>query len=79
MAGLCRRVTHRGHSRRAVEDVFWGMPAVNYDLMLQEFMWSRSKERAELRQLLVYAEIALVRPKLQTCTVGRALVGSPHG
>jgi hypothetical protein len=36
-------------------------------------MWSCSKERAELRQLLVIAEIALeFGDELPTCTVGRA-------
>ena len=31
---LARRATER----RAVEAVIWGMPAVNYDLMLQEML-----------------------------------------
>src|SRR5262247_3527909 len=33
-AGLAERMVHR----RAVEAVIWGMPAVNYDLMLQEML-----------------------------------------
>ena len=31
-------LTHRAIERRAVETVIWGMPAVNYDLMLQEML-----------------------------------------
>src|SRR6478672_2014046 len=31
-------LTHRIVERRAVEAVIWGMPAVNYDLMLQEML-----------------------------------------
>jgi hypothetical protein len=46
----------RNIQRRAVEAVIWGMPAVNYDLMLQEMLkktpakqneivyWSRGKQ-----------------------------------
>ena len=31
-------LTRRAIERRAVEAVIWGMPAVNYDLMLQEML-----------------------------------------
>ena len=31
-------LSHRTIERRAVEAVIWGMPAVNYDLMLQEML-----------------------------------------
>ena len=35
------RAVHRG----AVEAVFWGMPAVNYDLMLQEMLSRKYMKR----------------------------------
>jgi hypothetical protein len=37
-------VARRAIERRAVEAVIWGMPAVNYDLMLQEMLKAGGKE-----------------------------------
>ena len=37
-------VSKRVIEARAVEAVIWGMPAVNYDLMLQEFKRTGGKE-----------------------------------
>src|SRR5262245_44371208 len=45
-------LAERTLQRRAVEAVIWGMPAVNYDLMLQEMLgktagrWARSSTGA---------------------------------
>lgn len=36
-------LAHRAMERRAVEAVIWGMPAVNYDLMLQEMLKAGGK------------------------------------
>ena len=35
-ASTTQSLSDRAIERRAVEAVIWGMPAVNYDLMLQE-------------------------------------------
>jgi hypothetical protein len=37
-------INNRQIQRRAVEAVIWGMPAVNYDLMLQEALKTGAKE-----------------------------------
>ena len=37
-------LARRSLERRAVEAVIWGMPAVNYDLMLQEMLKAGGKE-----------------------------------
>src|SRR5262249_20619456 len=37
--------------RRAVEAVVWGMPAVNYDLMLQEML---TKTKGKVNQLIYW-------------------------
>ena len=38
--------------RRAVEAVIWGMPAVNYDLMLQQML---TKTKAEINQFVYWS------------------------
>ena len=38
MPTLTAQLQQRALHRRAVEAVIWGMPAVNYDLMLQEML-----------------------------------------
>jgi hypothetical protein len=44
-------LNHRMIERRAVEAVIWGMPAVNYDLMLQEMI---DKTGAKVNQVLYW-------------------------
>lgn len=39
--------------RRAVEAVIWGMPAVNYDLMLQEML---TKTDGEVNQVVYWSK-----------------------
>jgi hypothetical protein len=41
----------RATERRAVEAVIWGMPAVNYDLMLQEML---SKTPGKVNQMIYW-------------------------
>ncbi len=41
-------VNRRAMERRAVEAVIWGMPAVNYDLMLQEMLTKTSAKQNEI-------------------------------
>jgi len=41
-------LARRAIERRAVEAVIWGMPAVNYDLMLQEMLSKTSAKRNEI-------------------------------
>lgn len=41
-------LTRRSIERRAIEAVIWGMPAVNYDLMLQEMLNKTSAKRNEI-------------------------------
>ena len=43
--GPSAEITQRAVERRAVEAVIWGMPAVNYDLMLQEMLDATDGER----------------------------------
>lgn len=38
--------------RRAVEAVIWGIPAVNYDLMLQEML---TKTKGKVNQILYWS------------------------
>src|SRR5499426_4789429 len=42
----------RAIERRAVEAVIWGMPAVNYDLMLQEML---TKTTGKLNQVIYWS------------------------
>jgi hypothetical protein len=42
-------LARRTIERRAVEAVIWGMPAVNYDLMLQEM---RTKTAGKVNQVI---------------------------
>jgi hypothetical protein len=44
-------LNHRTIERRAVEAVIWGMPAVNYDLMLQEML---SKTQGKVGQVIYW-------------------------
>ncbi|MFA5955602.1 DUF1254 domain-containing protein [Hyphomicrobium sp.] len=44
-------ITRRAIERRAVEAVIWGMPAVNYDLMLQEML---NKTSAKVGQVVYW-------------------------
>lgn len=44
-------LAHRTVERRAVEAAIWGMPAVNYDLMLQEML---SKTNAKVNQVVYW-------------------------
>src|SRR5262247_3335863 len=46
-AGLAQRAVHR----RAVEAVIWGMPVVNYDLMLQEML---TKTPGKVNQMIYW-------------------------
>jgi len=41
-------LARRAIEQRAVEAVIWGMPAVNYDLMLQEMLTKTSAKRNEI-------------------------------
>ena len=41
-------IARRSIERRAVEAVIWGMPAVNYDLMLQEMLNKTSAKENEI-------------------------------
>lgn len=41
-------LNRRAIERRAVEAVVWGMPAVNYDLMLQEMLTKTSAKQNEI-------------------------------
>ncbi len=43
-----RELTHRLIERRAIEAVIWGMPAVNYDLMLQEMLITTPAKQNEI-------------------------------
>ena len=45
------QLTQRSIERRAVESVIWGMPAVNYDLMLQEMF---SKTDGKVNQVVYW-------------------------
>jgi hypothetical protein len=45
-------LAHRTVERRAVEAVIWGMPAVNYDLMLQEML---SKTSGKVNQIVYWS------------------------
>ena len=47
-AQLAERMLHR----RAVEAVIWGMPAVNYDLMLQEML---AKTKGKVNAILFWS------------------------
>ena len=44
-------IARRAIERRAVEAVIWGMPAVNYDLMLQEML---TKTDGEVNQIVYW-------------------------
>ena len=44
-------LAHRDLERRAVEAVIWGMPAVNYDLMLQEML---TKTSGKVNQMIYW-------------------------
>jgi hypothetical protein len=44
-------LARRTIERRAVEAVIWGMPAVNYDLMLQEML---SKTNGKVNQVIYW-------------------------
>jgi hypothetical protein len=44
-------LTRRAIERRAVEAAIWGMPAVNYDLMLQEML---TKTAGEVSQVIYW-------------------------
>jgi len=44
-------MNRRNIERRAVEAVIWGMPAVNYDLMLQEML---TKTAGKVRQVIYW-------------------------
>src|SRR5262245_47951514 len=44
-------LARRSIERRAVEAVIWGMPAVNYDLMLQEML---SKTNGKVNQVIYW-------------------------
>ncbi|WP_429259504.1 DUF1254 domain-containing protein [Paraburkholderia sp. GAS334] len=48
-------LTHREIERRAVEAVIWGMPAVNYDLMLQQAV---NKARGGVNQVVYWSRLA---------------------
>src|SRR4029077_6662459 len=45
-------LARRTIERRAVEAVIWGMPAVNYDLMLQQML---TKTEGEVNQILYWS------------------------
>jgi len=45
-------LNHRIIERRAVEAVIWGMPAVNYDLMLQEML---NKTQGKTNEILYWS------------------------
>jgi hypothetical protein len=45
------QLTQRSTERRAVESVIWAMPAVNYDLMLQEML---SKTDGKVNQVVYW-------------------------
>ncbi len=47
------QLVHRTIERRAVEAVIWGMPAVNYDLMLQEML---SKTNGKVGQVIYWGK-----------------------
>ena len=44
-------LAHRAIERRAVEAAIWGMPAVNYDLMLQEML---TKTPGKVNQMIYW-------------------------
>src|SRR5262245_24068776 len=46
-------LTERAIQRRAVEAVIWGMPAVNYDLMLQEML---TKTDGKVNQMIYWGQ-----------------------
>ena len=46
-------LTQRAVERRAVEAVIWGMPAVNYDLMLQEML---TKTAGKVNQVIYWGK-----------------------
>src|SRR5215470_16968536 len=46
-----QELARRAMERRAVEAVIWGMPAVNYDLMLQEML---SKTAGKVNQIIYW-------------------------
>jgi hypothetical protein len=48
-------LNHRTIERRAVEAVIWGMPAVNYDLMLQEML---AKTPAKVNEIIYWSKPA---------------------
>jgi hypothetical protein len=48
-------LNHRTIERRAVEAVIWGMPAVNYDLMLQEML---AKTSAKVNEIIYWSKPA---------------------
>jgi hypothetical protein len=48
-------LNRRNIERRAVEAVIWGMPAVNYDLMLQEML---AKTPAKVNEILYWSKPA---------------------
>src|SRR5262247_3088962 len=45
-------LAHRTIERRAVDAVVWGMPAVNYDLMLQEML---TKTTGKVNQMIYWS------------------------
>jgi hypothetical protein len=49
------QLNHRTIERRAVEAVIWGMPAVNYDLMLQEML---AKTSAKVNEIIYWSKPA---------------------
>jgi hypothetical protein len=57
MSSQAQRLTsdelaRRTVERRAVEAVIWGMPAVNYDLMLQEML---RKTKAQVNEVVYWS------------------------
>jgi hypothetical protein len=48
-----KELSDRTVERRAVEAVIWGMPAVNYDLMLQEML---TKTKAKVNQIVYWSK-----------------------
>lgn len=53
--------------RRAVEAVIWGMPVVNYDLMLQEML---RKTAGKVNQVLCWGRQSAVRENLDSARRG---------
>jgi hypothetical protein len=83
------QIARRATERRAIEAVIWGMPAVNYDLMLQEMLklggkpnqivyWSRLPDWKN-QTLTPNPDAIYLMPFINTKDVGPVVIEIPPG